>query len=226
MVQETDNHDLNKYEQGDKDWDHSPDMQHIEERLVIRDVEANLSNYTPHAAATFRATDTGAVYDGDGSSWNKARRELESLGVGSVQIGNADSVDGGPVGSSGEWKALASNRYASGAVTTTSTSYVLAHSGPSKVPVPVPDLTNMVEESVGISVQARNNTSGEIVYIRIKGTPSTEFTINDSWAAKTSPRTTDSVVPGGTEQRDTEFKVSGGTGEIESASFIVWGKVK
>lgn len=78
-MRETDNHGLQKPDQGDTDWTHGPDMQTAEERLPIRDVEANLGQYTPHAGATFVATDSGAVYDGDGAAWNAADREFSSL---------------------------------------------------------------------------------------------------------------------------------------------------
>lgn len=79
MVDQTPNHGLNKYSIGETDWTHAPDMQHIEEVLRIRDTEANLSTYEPYADAEFIATDTGAVYDGDGTNWNKATREVESV---------------------------------------------------------------------------------------------------------------------------------------------------
>lgn len=69
-LQETSNHSLNTYDQGDDSWEHSTDMQTIEERLVIRDTDANTSNYTPHSGALYLATDTGEVYEGDGSAWN------------------------------------------------------------------------------------------------------------------------------------------------------------
>jgi hypothetical protein len=81
MVEKTPNHELNKYDEGDTNWTHSPDMQTIEERLVIRDEESNLGNYSPHSGATFVAIDTGAVYDGDGSGWQQATREVSSLSV-------------------------------------------------------------------------------------------------------------------------------------------------
>lgn len=81
MVEKTPNHKLNKYDQGDPNWTHSPDMQTIEERLLVRDEEGNLENYSPHSGATFIATDTGAVYDGNGSSWNAANRQVGSLTV-------------------------------------------------------------------------------------------------------------------------------------------------
>lgn len=88
VKEETPNHSLNKYDQGDA-WDYNEDMDHIDERLVIRDTEANRSSYTPHDGALFIATDTGAEYDGDGSSWNKADR-----GYGSLSADHADTRNG------------------------------------------------------------------------------------------------------------------------------------
>lgn len=79
MVEETENHGLNKFSKGDTNWSHSPDMQHIEERLVIRDREENITDYTPYSTATFVATDTGVVYDGDGSTWGRATREYDGI---------------------------------------------------------------------------------------------------------------------------------------------------
>jgi hypothetical protein len=88
MVEKTPNHELNKYDEGDVNWTHSPDMQTIEERLVIRDQEGDLNNYDPHPGATFVAIDSGAVYDGDGSSWNKAGRQYESTSANKIKINN------------------------------------------------------------------------------------------------------------------------------------------
>lgn len=87
MVKETENHALNKYDKGDANWNHSPDMQHIEERLVVRDEESRLNDYIPHDTATFIATDSGAVYDGDGTQWSKAQRDVGSLST--DRVGNA-----------------------------------------------------------------------------------------------------------------------------------------
>lgn len=93
-MEETSNHELNKYNTGEASWEHSTDMQHIEERLVIRDTESNMSNYTPHSTATFIATDTGAVYDGDGSSWNLATRRLTEINIDDLIDGSGTSHTG------------------------------------------------------------------------------------------------------------------------------------
>ncbi|RXK46944.1 hypothetical protein [Halorientalis pallida] len=86
MVEKTPNHGLNIYSEGDTDWTHSPDMRAIEKRLVIRDQESNLSNYTAHEGAIFIAEDTGAVYDAKQSSWTRASREFESIEVSDATI--------------------------------------------------------------------------------------------------------------------------------------------
>ena len=78
MADQTPNHDLNLYETGDTDWSHRPDMETIEQRLVIRDEEDSLDSYTPHDGALFIATDTGVVYDGDGGDWQKAALSLDT----------------------------------------------------------------------------------------------------------------------------------------------------
>lgn len=86
MPTPTDNHNLDVgYVEGES-WDYNDEFQTIEERLVVRDTEANLSNYTPHSAATFIATDTGAVYDGDGTNWNAATRSYNEASVGSSPV--------------------------------------------------------------------------------------------------------------------------------------------
>lgn len=44
----------------------------LETKVPVRDIESNLSNYTPHNGAKFEATDTEAVFYGDGTSWIQA----------------------------------------------------------------------------------------------------------------------------------------------------------
>ena len=65
----------NRYTQPDKgelDW-HVPlneNFEKLDRDVEIRDVEANRSNYDPKMGAKFFATDSGATYTGDGTSWN------------------------------------------------------------------------------------------------------------------------------------------------------------
>lgn len=78
MVDKTPNHELHTYERGETDWTHTPDMETIEERLVVRAPESERDEYEPHPGATFVAVDTGAVYDGNGSTWLSAARRYET----------------------------------------------------------------------------------------------------------------------------------------------------
>ena len=94
MVEKTPNHGLHKYSQGELDWTHSPDMQTIEERMIVRDEEANLGNYAPYRTATFRATDTGAVYDGTGDSWRPAGRGFGAVQANSINRNRVYDLSG------------------------------------------------------------------------------------------------------------------------------------
>lgn len=75
-MQETPNHNLQKFEQGDAPWSHNEDMQALEERVPIRDVESELATYVPHDGAIFQATDTEREFVGDGDGWTR----LDSTG--------------------------------------------------------------------------------------------------------------------------------------------------
>jgi len=65
------NHRYNTPAQGTLDW-HYPlneNFEKLDNDVEVRDVEANKNNYTPASGAKFFATDSGAVYIGDGSTW-------------------------------------------------------------------------------------------------------------------------------------------------------------
>lgn len=67
----TENHDYATPDQGTTDW-HVPlndNFASLDVDVPIWDADANRTNYTPLAGAHFIATDTGTVYQGDGSSW-------------------------------------------------------------------------------------------------------------------------------------------------------------
>lgn len=70
MVTSSDNHgfDLN-YNTGD-DWDYNSEFDTLEKKVVVRDTDANRSNYTPHNNALYIATDTNEIHRGDGTNWN------------------------------------------------------------------------------------------------------------------------------------------------------------
>lgn len=62
----------NTPEQGTLDW-HIPlneNFNKLDKHVEIRDVDGNRGNYDPKSGAKYLATDTGAVYLGDGSQWN------------------------------------------------------------------------------------------------------------------------------------------------------------
>lgn len=65
----TPNHSLQLWAAGELDWEHRDDMQYIERTMTIRDFESNLANYTPYDGARFEATDSHAIYLGDGTNW-------------------------------------------------------------------------------------------------------------------------------------------------------------
>lgn len=71
----------NQPDEGTLDW-HVPlneNFGKLETEATIKDTEANRTNYTAHDGATFLSTDTGVVYDGDGSNWNKVARVYDSV---------------------------------------------------------------------------------------------------------------------------------------------------
>lgn len=58
--------------EGTTDW-HVPlneNFDKLNTDVEIRDADANKSNYSPTSGAKFFATDTGAIYQGDGTAWN------------------------------------------------------------------------------------------------------------------------------------------------------------
>lgn len=81
MADETNNHGLNMYTAGETGWTHSTDMAHIEERLPVSDEEINRSNYEPYEGTLFLSTDTGAIYEGDGTSWTEVDWDMGSVSV-------------------------------------------------------------------------------------------------------------------------------------------------
>lgn len=63
----------NRPAEGTTDW-HIPlneNFQQLETDVEIRDIAANLGTYAPAENAKFLATDTGAVYLGDGTQWHR-----------------------------------------------------------------------------------------------------------------------------------------------------------
>lgn len=67
----------------------------IEELLIVRDTESNRTNYTAYDGALFWATDSGAVYTGDGSSWSKSDASFAELALSSLAISGSITTDSG-----------------------------------------------------------------------------------------------------------------------------------
>jgi len=78
----TNNHNYNTPEAGTTNWDVplNDNFRRLDTDVEIRDTDANKSEHQPKAGSKFLATDTGAVYLGDGSEWQA--------------IGNITRVDG------------------------------------------------------------------------------------------------------------------------------------
>jgi hypothetical protein len=67
----TRNHSYNTPQEGTVDW-HVPlnnNFETLDRDVEVRAPEADRGDYEPKDGAKFFATDTGAVYVGDGSSW-------------------------------------------------------------------------------------------------------------------------------------------------------------
>lgn len=67
----TENHSYQTPEQGSTDWNVpiNNNFKILDTDVEVRDAESELSNYVPKNGAKFFATDTGAVFLGDGSQW-------------------------------------------------------------------------------------------------------------------------------------------------------------
>jgi len=61
----------------------------LDKRLIARDTESNRTNYTPYQNALFRATDSGAWYVGDGSTWTLANSTVSALTADNASLGSA-----------------------------------------------------------------------------------------------------------------------------------------
>ena len=81
MTRVTDLHGYTVPTTGDGDYDSTFDtyFTDVDSDIPIKDTDANKSNYTPKDGATFIATDTGAVYNGDGSTWTLVGRQYDSV---------------------------------------------------------------------------------------------------------------------------------------------------
>jgi len=89
----TENHNYNQPSEGTRDW-HIPlneNFAALDTDIEVRDDESALDTYSPDEHAKFFAVDTGAVYLGDGTSWNYVGTVDDSEGSGSGM--NPQSAD-------------------------------------------------------------------------------------------------------------------------------------
>jgi len=85
----TENHRYNTPEKGTANW-HRPlnsNFETFDTDIEIRDVEGNLSDYIPKTNAKFLAHDTGNIYHGDGSTWNRVPIRGSSVQA-HLEVGN------------------------------------------------------------------------------------------------------------------------------------------
>lgn len=77
----TPNHSYNMPSKGKQNWhvDLNENFDSLDRDTEIRDQEANKGNYEPRDGAKYVATDSGAVYFGNGNSWVLADRKVGSL---------------------------------------------------------------------------------------------------------------------------------------------------
>lgn len=69
----TRNHGYETPQAGTTEW-HIPlnrNFEQLDTDIEVRDAESKRGDYEPKSGAKFFATDTGAVYIGDGSNWNR-----------------------------------------------------------------------------------------------------------------------------------------------------------
>lgn len=68
--------------EGSLDW-HVPlneNFDRLDRDVELRDEEANIDQYDPAAGAKFFATDSGAIYSGDGSAWTLVGYATRAVG--------------------------------------------------------------------------------------------------------------------------------------------------
>ncbi|WP_152042622.1 hypothetical protein [Salinigranum salinum] len=77
----TENHNYHTPAKGRENW-HEPlneNFRALDNDIEVRDVQANLTNYTAKDGAKFFATDTGATFLADGNSWSQVDGSFNSL---------------------------------------------------------------------------------------------------------------------------------------------------
>lgn len=89
MTRRTENHSYVVPTEGDDEYQStfSEYFDNIDEDIEIRDVESSRNDYQPYEDAKFFATDTGAIYIGDGNNWNQI-----TIGVVSSVFGRTGDI--------------------------------------------------------------------------------------------------------------------------------------
>jgi hypothetical protein len=89
----TDNHAYNTPAEGATDW-HVPlndNFERLDADVEVRDRETARGGYAAKAGAKYFATDTGAVFIGDGSSWNRLAHTGDSPSFTAASVDQAPS---------------------------------------------------------------------------------------------------------------------------------------
>lgn len=102
----TNNHQYNTPAKGTADWDVplNDNFTSLDTDIEIRDQDANKGNYDPKSGAKFVATDTEAVYIGDGTNWNQLQTSgtepnFDTLNSNGGYLSIGDGLPTPPVGS-------------------------------------------------------------------------------------------------------------------------------
>lgn len=94
MPTNTDNHNLQKFSDGETPWSHNPDMETLEVAVSVKRARApDTSQDTPHDGAVFLDTSTGDIYVADGSSWGTPRWSLGDIGSGGDSTADVSNTD-------------------------------------------------------------------------------------------------------------------------------------
>lgn len=80
-MSETPNHGYKTPARGTTNWHLAlnENFENIDQAVEIRDTEANKGEYEPKEGAKYEATDSGAIYHGNGTSWVLADRQVHSF---------------------------------------------------------------------------------------------------------------------------------------------------
>jgi hypothetical protein len=94
MTRQTSLHGWTVPTEGDADYENTFDdfFVDLDTNGEIRDVESNLSNYSPKSGAKFVATDTENEYIGDGNNWNQLQTSGKNPNFNSLNTSNETTI--------------------------------------------------------------------------------------------------------------------------------------